>query len=161
VVQSGKRGERFVGYQWELEVRPMLQAPLIAIINDDPAFLEFISSFLEDETPYRTVVWDDGVHSLPKLREHLPSLVILDVRIGDQAVGQQILESMRCDDELCDTPVIVCTADQQFIRENEEVIRSLDADVLEKPFDLELLEEKVEFAINGAPAWKSKPDPVG
>ncbi len=139
----------------------MLQTPLIAIINDDPAFLEFIASFLEEETVYRTVVWDDGVDSLPRLREHLPEVVILDVRMGDQVVGQTILEQMRSDCELKDTPVIVCTADAQFIRTNGDVIRLLNADVLEKPFDLEILEQKVHHAVNGLPLAGVKPDPVG
>jgi CheY-like chemotaxis protein len=138
----------------------MLQAPLIAIINDDPAFLEFIASFLESETDYRTVVWDDGVHSLPKLREHMPSCVILDVRLGDQAIGHTILENMRADDELRDIPVIVCTADSQFIREHTDLLKLLDADVLEKPFDLEILEEKVERAVGGVPVGDGEPDIV-
>ncbi len=139
----------------------MQQAPLIAIINDDPAFLEFIASFLEDETRYHTVVWDDGVDSLPKLRGHEPDLVILDVRLGDQAVGYEILESMRQDDELFRIPVIVCTADTNFIREHSDLIDSLNADVLEKPFDLEVLESKVERALQPAVSAREEADPVG
>lgn len=138
----------------------MLQTPLIAIINDDPAFLEFIASFLESETVYSTVVWDDGVQSLAKLREHLPDCVILDVRLGDQAVGHTILESIRADDELRDIPVIVCTADSHFIRENGDMLKLLDADVLEKPFDLEILEAKVNRAVSRVPIADGEPDVV-
>jgi DNA-binding response OmpR family regulator len=138
----------------------MNATPLIAIINDDPAFLEFIASFLEEETNYRTVVWDDGVDSLPKLRMHEPGLVILDVRLGDQAVGHQILQGMRQDSVLARTPVIVCTADTHFVRENSEVLRTLNADVLEKPFDLEVLEQKVELALGGLFVPAGEADPV-
>jgi DNA-binding response OmpR family regulator len=139
----------------------MQRAPLIAIINDDPAFLEFIASFLEDETQYQTVVWDDGVGSLPKLRAHGPDLVILDVRLGDQPVGQEILADMRQDETLARIPVLVCTADTSFIRENLTLLQSLGADVLEKPFDLEVLEQKVQSALNGASLRKGEADPVG
>jgi CheY-like chemotaxis protein len=138
----------------------MSDRPLIAIINDDPAFLEFIASFLEEETNYQTVVWDDGVDSLPKLRAHGPSLVILDVRLGDQAVGYEILQGMRQDPELLRTPVIICTADTNFIRENGRLIESLMADVLEKPFDLELLEQKVERALSESEITAGEVDPV-
>jgi DNA-binding response OmpR family regulator len=139
----------------------MHQSPLIAIINDDPAFLEFIASFLEDETHYQTIVWDDGVGSLPKLRAYVPDLVILDVRLGDQAVGQEILANMRQDEMLAKTPVLVCTADAHFIRENLSLLHALGADVLEKPFDLEVLEQKVQSALNGVPVRKGEVDPVG
>lgn len=138
----------------------MHNAPLIAIINDDPAFLEFIASFIEEETTYQTVVWDDGVDSLPKLRLHRPELVILDVRLGDQPVGHEILQGMRKDEALARTPVIVCTADTRFIREHSELLEMLHADVLEKPFDLEILEKKVEAALVGV-VVAGEADPVG
>jgi DNA-binding response OmpR family regulator len=138
----------------------MSKTPLIAIINDDPAFLEFIALFLEEETNYQTVVWDDGVDSLPKLRTYSPDLVILDVRLGDQAVGYEILEGMRKDPDLLETPVIVCTADTNFIRQHGPLIESLNADVLEKPFDLEHLEQKVERALSATGVAAGEADPV-
>jgi CheY-like chemotaxis protein len=139
----------------------MRQTPLIAIINDDPAFLEFISSFLEDETHYDTVVWDDGVGSIPKLRAVSPSLVILDVRIGDQAVGQEILREMREDSDLALTPVLLCTADAHFVQRNRSLFAELRADVLEKPFDLSVLEQKVEQALGEMSVRSGEADPVG
>ncbi len=143
------------------KVPTMFNTPLVAIINDDPAFLEFISSFLEQETDYRTVVWDDGTDSLTRLRAHRPDLVILDVKLGDQAVGEQILRQMRADDVLASMPVIICTADSSFLRANGHVLDELSADVLEKPFDLEVLEEKVELAIKHSHSGYGEPDPVG
>lgn len=139
----------------------MTQVPLIAIINDDPAFLEFIASFLEDETNYRTVVWDDGVDSISKLKAHAPSLVILDVRLGDQETGHEILKQMREDQVLSETPVLICTADTQFVQENCELLQVLNADILEKPFDLTVLEQKVESALRGAAVRSEEVDPVG
>lgn len=134
--------------------------PLIAIINDDPAFLEFISSFFEEETSYRTIVWDDGVDALPKLRAHKPSVIILDVRLGDQPVGHEILRSIRRDPDLIRMPIIVCTADSGFLRENAELLSSLNVEALEKPFDLEVLEQKVETALRDSRSASSNPDPV-
>lgn len=133
---------------------------LIAIINDDPAFLEFISSFLEEESRYRTVVWNDGVDALPKLRAHRPDAIILDVRLGDQPVGYEILRSIRRDSALRDTPIIMCTADTGFLREHCELLQSLEVQTLEKPFDLEDLERKVETAVGVSPTTCSNPDPV-
>lgn len=141
----------------------MSNEPLIAVINDDPAFLEFIASFLESETSYESVVWDDGVDSIDRLRQHRPDVVILDVKLGDQAVGQEILATMRNDNDLRWTPVIVCTADSVFLQEHADLLEALNADVLEKPFDLEVLERKVKDALSSdfKDAESSAPDPVG
>jgi DNA-binding response OmpR family regulator len=139
----------------------MREVPLIAIINDDPAFLEFLSSFLESESHYDTVVWDDGTDSLPKIRQAVPDFVILDVRLGDQAVGYEILKQMRDDSTLSQIPVLLCTADSQFINEHCHLLTALQADVLEKPFDLSELEEKVDAAIGHLVMPTEEADPVG
>ncbi|MEX2425826.1 MAG: response regulator, partial [Thermomicrobiaceae bacterium] len=89
-----------------------------------------------------------------------PDLVILDICLGDQAVGYQILQGMRQDDELMSTPVIICTADTSFVRENRDVVDALNADILEKPFDLEVLEEKVSLALSGQVVKTGEADPV-
>jgi CheY-like chemotaxis protein len=122
---------------------------LVAVINDDPAFLELISWVLEEEARYSVVVWDKGVGSIPKLKQHKPDLVILDIRLNDRESGQQILVEMRQDTELLLTPVIVCTADSRFVRENRGLLDDLGAVVLEKPFDLDDLESTVSQALNG------------
>jgi DNA-binding response OmpR family regulator len=139
----------------------MRQVPLIAIINDDPAFLEFLSSFLRDETDYETVVWDDGVGSLPKIRAAQPDFVILDVRLGDQAVGYEILKQMREDETLVSIPVLLCTADSHFVNEHNGLLDDLNADVLEKPFDLTELEMKVHEGIGHLSSRAGEVDPVG
>jgi DNA-binding response OmpR family regulator len=139
----------------------MRQVPLIAIINDDPAFLEFMSSFLRDETNYETVVWDDGVDSLPKIRAAQPDFVILDVRLGDQAVGYEILKQMRDEIELASIPVLLCTADSQFVNEHNGLLGQLNADVLEKPFDLTELEAKVHEGLGNLSERAGEVDPVG
>lgn len=126
----------------------MTRKPLIAVINDDPAFLEFVASFIESETTFDTVVWDHGTYNIAELQETLPDVVILDIRLGDQNVGAEILTRMRQDPRLKSTPVIVCTADTSFLQDESELLESLNADVLEKPFDLEVLEQKVECALN-------------
>lgn len=141
----------------------MGRRPLIAVINDDPAFLEFIASFVETETTYETVVWDEGTGSLEKLRKHQPDLVILDVRLGDQPVGNEILVEMRRDPALRTMPVIVCTADSRFLQEEAGLLKLLNARTLEKPFDLDDLEEMVRDAIGGEREQTeiAQPDPIG
>jgi CheY-like chemotaxis protein len=133
-----------------LDGRPEVsdRRPLVAVINDDPAFLELISWFLEEETRYSVVVWGEGVGSIPKLKQHRPELVILDIRLNDRESGQQILTEMRQDTDLLLTPVIVCTADSRFVRENKGLLDELGAIVLEKPFDLDALESTVSQALD-------------
>jgi hypothetical protein len=102
----------------------MEQAPLTAIIIDDPAFLDA-------ETDFDTVVCDDGVTSILKLLERIPDLAIQHARLGDQAVGQEILTQLRAERILVATPVIVYSADSQFICDHCSLLYSLEADVLE------------------------------
>lgn len=148
----GIRQSRTARVQGHGEGIEMTRKPLIAVINDDPAFLEFVASFIESETTFETVVWDHGTDNITELRESLPDVVILDIRLGDQNVGAEILGNMRSDPQLQSIPVIVCTADSNFLQEESELLESLKADVLEKPFDLEALEQKVERALEKTPS---------
>jgi two-component system, NtrC family, response regulator GlrR len=121
--------------------------PLVAVINDDPAFLELLSTFLTEDCNWRVVVWADGIDAVSKLRAHRPDVVILDIRLEDHDSGRAILAEIRRDTSLRAIPVIVCTADSQFLREHSGLLSELGADVLEKPFDLDTLESKVEQAL--------------
>ena len=128
-----------------------MAAPLIAVVNDDTAFLDLMTELLGEEG-YETVICKESrdVHKLVRTKQ--PALVILDVRMEHPETGWSILEMLQLDRATTRIPVIVCSADAQFLRAKEEHLRERGYDTLEKPFNLEDLLQKVEAALGGLPS---------
>lgn len=122
---------------------------LIAVVNDDTLFLELMHDLLTEEG-YQTKIWKEGDKAYEMIREHRPALVILDIRMERPDTGWMVLELLRLDPATADIPVIVCSADTQRIREKEAYLREKGCDVLEKPFLLADLLEKVHARIGPA-----------
>jgi CheY-like chemotaxis protein len=127
-----------------------LTAPLIAVVNDDTSFLNLMHELLTDEG-YDCFIHIVGSTAYQKIREDMPNLVVLDIRMNDPESGWHILDMMRLDPETRDIPVIVCSADTQQLREKEERLREQNAVPLEKPFDLKELLDKVASVVGPAP----------
>ena len=120
--------------------------PLIAVVNNDTAYLELMHELLSLEG-YRTVICKEGDKAYALVKERRPDLVVLDIRMGQPESGWTILELLRLDPATARIPVIVCSADGRFLREKAPSLRELDCDTLEKPFDLEMLLGKVAAAL--------------
>ncbi len=122
---------------------------LVAVVNDDTLFLELMHDLLTEEG-YRAVIWKEGDKAYNMIKEHRPVLVILDIRMEHPDTGWMVLELMRLDPETAHIPVIICSADTSRIREKEAYLREKGCAVLEKPFLLEDLLEKVQAFIGPA-----------
>ncbi len=120
--------------------------PLIAVVNNDTAYLELMHELLSLEG-YRTVICKEGDKAYALVKEQRPDLVVLDIRMDQPESGWTILELLRLDPATARIPVIVCSADGRFLREKAPSLRELDCDTLEKPFDLEMLLGKVAAAL--------------
>jgi CheY-like chemotaxis protein len=109
----------------------------IVVINDDTTFLRLMHDLLGHEEGYEVETrfeWKDAYESV---RDLLPDAVILDLRVGGEDTGWQILELLRLDPVTRPIPVIVCSADQQQLSVREERLRAYDVRTLAKPFDLD------------------------
>ena len=122
---------------------------LVAVVNDDTIFLELMHDLLNEEG-YRAMIWNEGDKAYEMIKEHRPVLVVLDIRMEHPDTGWMVLETMRLDPETAHIPVIICSADTQRIREKEVYLREKGCAVLEKPFLLEDLLEKVRTFIGPA-----------
>ena len=123
-----------------------MSKPLIAIVNDDTAFLELMHDLLEEEG-YETVIEKERGDAPKVIRDKHPALVILDIRMDHPESGMQILEIIRLDPQTTSIPVIVCSADHRFLVEKEPILREKHCEILEKPFDLQDLLTKVQSQI--------------
>jgi CheY-like chemotaxis protein len=110
----------------------------VLICDDEPSLRELIRISLDG--PYEFVEADDGVESLELARRVRPDVVILDMMMP-RMTGLEVLNALRSDAELADTPIIVLTA-QPATRE-----QALDAGadvVMVKPFEPEQVAAAVQ-----------------
>lgn len=124
--------------------------PMIAVVNDDPAFLELMQELLTDER-YTTILLHEGNGAYDVIRQQKPELVILDLRLEHPEAGWKTLELLRLDPETTNIPVIICSADTRALRAKEDWLRDRDVKILEKPFNLDDLLRIVKDAA-GSPA---------
>jgi DNA-binding response OmpR family regulator len=125
----------------------------ILVIDDRAELLALLRMILEDER-YQVSVLQEGQRAVETVRADPPDLVILDLRLED-ASGADVLQSLRAHTSTADIPVIVYTA---AVMEAEGVNRLISCDpgryanvsVLQKPFELETLLERVKLVLGVA-----------
>jgi CheY-like chemotaxis protein len=120
----------------------------ITIINDDAVYMELMKELLEEEG-FRATIWNRKENAYHVIKRERPSLVIIDIRLQSPDEGWKILEQVRLDPMTTNIPVIVCSADTQFLRWKRRQLRTMDCAVLEKPFRLDALLHEVEKLIGG------------
>lgn len=120
--------------------------PLIAVVNDDTAFLNLMNELLSDEG-YRTILWIEGDTAFEMVRREQPALVILDIRMEHPEAGWTVLTLIKLDPSTAHIPVIIVSADTRFLRDREERLFEMRCQFLEKPFELQDLLEMVEAAL--------------
>jgi CheY-like chemotaxis protein len=120
--------------------------PRIAVINDNPEFLELMNALLEKNAGYDVTTIDgDMIKDIEPIRASGPDLLIIDLRLRpDGLAGWDILLAIRQDGELAQLPIILCTGDVEGLKEHAEAITEdpLVASI-EKPFHVEEMEELV------------------
>jgi len=121
----------------------------IAVVNDDTAFLQLMHDLLTEEG-YDPIICKEGDRAYDRIKKEKPRLVILDIRMEHPDTGWMVLECVRLDPETAATPVIICSADTQRIREKAAFLREHNCDVLEKPFLLTELLSKVAAYVGPA-----------
>ncbi len=108
----------------------------ITIINDDAVSMALMKDLLEEEG-YRATIWDRKENAYYVIKRERPTLVIIDIRLESPDERWKILEQVRLDPMTTTIPVIICSADTQFLRWKRRQLRQINCAVLEKPFRLE------------------------
>ena len=83
----------------------MRQMTKILVADDDPIFLQFTRSLLEDRG-YEVVTAEDGEQALAVARREKPDLVVTDL-VMPYKNGLEIIREMRAESTLQHIPVIV------------------------------------------------------
>jgi CheY-like chemotaxis protein len=109
----------------------------ILVINDDRPFLDLMEELLEDTEGYAVETRKEWEGAYEFVKEHRPDLVILDIRIGGEERGWQILQMLTLDPATLPIPVIVCSAAIDDLQEHQPLLDKYGVRVLPKPFDLD------------------------
>ncbi len=118
----------------------------VTIINDDAVYMELMKELLEEEG-YRATIWDRKENAYYVIKRERPNLVIIDIRLQSPDEGWKVLEQVRLDPMTTHVPVIVCSADTQFLRWKRRQLQGMNCAVLEKPFRLTELLHAVESLV--------------
>jgi len=84
--------------------------PLALIIEDDPQLNTIMSITLQGDFEIETCT--DGNAGLDRLKQTIPNVVVLDLNLPG-ASGREILQSIRADERLAKTRIILTTADER------------------------------------------------
>jgi DNA-binding response OmpR family regulator len=125
----------------------------ILIVDDQPDLLTLMRMLLEDQQ-YQVSVLQDGTGTLEHVRAHQPDLIILDLKLANMS-GLDVLHTLKAHSATADVPVIVYTA---AIIEAEAVEALVTREprhyagvsVLQKPFDLDVLLDRVNMMLGTA-----------
>jgi two-component system KDP operon response regulator KdpE len=118
-----------------------LKDRLVLVVDDEPRMVRFVRMNLEIEG-CRIIEASDGLEALEKVREELPDIVILDVRMP-RLDGFETLHQLR---EFADVPVIMLTVQA----EEEDRVRGLELgadDYLGKPFSPRELASRIKAVL--------------
>jgi CheY-like chemotaxis protein len=121
--------------------------PRIAVVDDDVDFLGYMNHALSDEG-WSVLTCSDSLRALAMLRQELPDVVILDVRMASSHSGWEMCAFLQMHPATQHIPIIICSADTAAIRERETWIAKRGLSVLHKPFDLDDLYDLVRHALD-------------
>ncbi len=117
----------------------------IAIIDDDPIFLDLMRDLLEVGEGYEVVSPTSWIDSLEFVSQVQPDLIILDLMLGRGQTGWGVLEMLRNDRRTAGIPIIMCSAAAPTLRQCDMPKKGQGAlEAVAKPFDLDHLISVVE-----------------
>ncbi len=126
----------------------------ILVVNDTQEILELFRAILEDEG-YELSLYSFAFDDLAVIKERQPDLIILDLLIGNEDHGWQMLQKLKMDRETAAIPIIVCSAALHLLRELEGHLKEKGVGIVPKPFDIEDLTRAVDKVMSrrecGAP----------
>jgi len=122
---------------------------LIAVVNDDPDYLEMMRDLLED-LGYQAFFCTRDSGAYDAIKQYRPDLILADIRMERPDSGIRLVEQLRQDAETQDIPVIVVTADIFFLETYARWMETHNCATLTKPFLIEDLERLIEQMLPGS-----------
>ena len=118
----------------------------ILIVDDSPDLLDALMIFLQDKS-YLISTANSKELLQTELKRFKPDVIILDVFIMNMGDGREICRVIKSNTETMNIPVILMSANYQALENFEQCYA--DA-IVEKPFNLKTLLEKIESVLAGS-----------
>jgi DNA-binding response OmpR family regulator len=109
----------------------------ILVVNDTQEILELFRMLLEEQEGYEVVLSGFPIQQIKEIEQIKPDLIILDLVLGDEKTGMQMLQMLKMQRSTAAIPVLVCTAALQIVREQEGYLVSQGVHVVFKPFEID------------------------
>ncbi len=113
-------------------------AKRILVVNDTQEILELFEDILVDEG-YEVTLFSYAIRELDEVRKAQPDLIILDYLMNGEDAGWQTLQKLKMTTDLCDIPIVVCTAASNRVKEMEGHLKAMNVTVVLKPFNIDHL----------------------
>ena len=114
------------------------------LIVDDNALMIEVMTYILINYGYEVVALSDGVEVLNNIKANHPDLIILDARLPG-IDGREICQLIKLNKTTCNLPVIICSGDESIYESLKQ--KGAPDDILQKPFDISSLIEKVEYQL--------------
>ena len=125
--------------------------PRVAVLDDDPQFMELMEAVLTEEGFRFVRPPPTGVDPVEALADARADLVMLDLRGVGEEGGLVLLHQIRTDPRHERLPVLVCSADVKQLRDHAaDLSRMARVAVLEKPFRIETLAGVLQALLDGS-----------
>jgi DNA-binding response OmpR family regulator len=122
-------------------------AERILVVNDTQEILELFEDLLTDEG-YEVVLYSFGIQDMEEVARVRADLIILDLIIGGEQVGWQLLQKIKMTRSTASIPIIICTAAVNAVQEMEGYLKSKKVGLVLKPFDIDDLLHAVRRALD-------------
>ncbi len=121
-------------------------AARIMVVDDTQEILDLFEDLLTDEG-YEVVLYSFNIQDMAEVERARPDLLILDLVIGGEETGWQMLQKLRMRRSTAHIPVIVCTAAAKAVQEMEGFLKTKNVGLMLKPFDIDELLAAVKAAL--------------
>lgn len=118
----------------------------ILVVNDTQDILEMFRLLLEAEG-YEVLVSSFPLEDIFEVEKLELDLIILDVVFGQEKTGWQMLQLLKMHPSTAAIPIIICSAAQQTVQEQEGYLVSKNVLVVYKPFELDDLLHTITQAL--------------
>ena len=129
-----------------------LAQPAILLVEDDRDIREMLSTLLET-AGFAVHACDSAERGLDALREGDFDLILTDYALPRQS-GMWLLEHAKAEGLIEETPVLIVTA-------HPHVEGASGYEIIQKPFDLDDLVERVRFRVEGVGPRRSRSPEIG
>ena len=119
-------------------------SPKILVVDDDPSSVRIVSAFLKMQH-YDVATAVDGLDALVKIKEYKPDVVVLDIMMPE-INGYDVCYQLRFNKDFEKIPIILLTVRDQEM--GEEIGKRVNIEYIQKPFQKEVLLEKVKRFLN-------------